>query len=226
MSQVFTRRTGLTLLAAAAAGLPTLAAAQGAPRAGQHYRKLSQRLPASPGKIEVVEFFWYGCPACNAFEAVLQPWVKQLPPTMQFRHSHIGGRAQVKPHQRLFFALQTMGVEHQFRSAIFAAIHQQHQALDKPEDMIKLLQPLGLDVAKFNSTWAALDPKGMGGVRITQADKLAEAYGLDGVPTLGIGGLYTTSPSKASTGEQLNALQGGQRALMVTEYLVNNFGKV
>ena len=90
---------------------------------------------------------------------------------------------------------------------------------------VKLLQPLGLDVAKFNSTWAALDPKAMGGVRITQADKLADAYGLDGVPMLGIGGLYTTSPSKASGGEPLNALQGGQRALMVTEYLVNNFGK-
>ena len=220
----FTRRTGLTMLAAAS--LASLAQAQGTPRVGQHFRKLSQRLPASPGKIEVIEFFWYGCPACNAFEAILQPWAKQLPASVQFRHSHIGGRAQVKPHQRLFFTLQAMGVEHQFRSAIFAAIHQQGRALDKPEEMLKLLQPLGLDAAKFNSTWAALDPKAMGGARIGQADKLAEAYGLDGLPMLGIGGLYTTSPVKATGGEQLNALQGGQRALMVTEYLINNFGKV
>lgn len=222
MSQVFTRRTGLSLLAAA---VPSLTQAQAEPRAGQHFRKLSQRLPQSGGKIELVEFFWYGCPACNAFDPALQAWVKQLPPNVEFRHVHIGGRAQVKPHQRLFFTLQAMGVEHQFRAAIFAAIHQQRQALDQLDDIVKLLQPAGLDVAKFKSTWAAFDPKAFSSARIAQADKLAEAYGLDGVPMLGIGGLYTTSPQKAAGGEPMNAIEGGRRALAVTEYLIRNFGK-
>lgn len=226
-SLVLTRRESLGWLGLAGAGvLPGVANAQAEPKAGQHYRKLRQRLASSGSKIEIVEFFWYGCPACNAFEPTLQPWVKQLPANVEFRHSHIGGRAQMKPHQRLFFTLQAMGVEHQFRAAIFNAMHQQRNPLETPEAMVKLLQPLGLDVTKFNSVWAALDPKAFSGAKIVQADKLAEAYGLDGVPMLGIGGLYTTSPSQAAGGEPMSALEGGRRALAVTEYLVRNFGKV
>lgn len=219
-----TRRDGLLL--AGAALLPGMAVAQGEPKVGQHFRKLRQRLPTSGSKVEVVEFFWYGCPACNAFEPTLQAWLKQLPANVEFRPSHIGGRAQQRPHQRLFFALQAMGVEHQFRPAIFAAMHQQHNPLDTPEVMIKLLQPLGLDVAKFQSIWAALDPKAFSGAKIAQADKLTEAYQLDGVPMLGIGGLYTTSPSQAAGGQPMSAQEGGRRALAVTEFLVRNFGKV
>ncbi|MBH9551585.1 thiol:disulfide interchange protein DsbA/DsbL [Inhella gelatinilytica] len=221
---VLTRREGLALLSAAA--LPGIAVAQGEPKVGRHFRKLRQRLASSGSKIEVVEFFWYGCPACNAFEPTLQAWVKQLPATVEFRHVHIGGRAQQRPHQRLFFTLQAMGVEHQFRSAIFNAMHQQRNPLDTPEAMIKLLQPLGLDGAKFQSMWAALDPKAFSGAKIVQADKLTEAYELDGVPMLGIGGLYTTSPSQAAGGEPMSALEGGRRAVAVTEFLVRNFGKV
>ena len=223
MTHAFTRRTTLSL---AAAALAPAVLAQEQPRAGQHFRKLGKPLASAGGKIELVEFFWYGCPACNAFEPVLQDWVKRLPPNVEFKHSHIGGRAQMRPHQRLFFVLQALGVEHQFRSAIFAAIHQQGQALDTPEAMLKLLQPLGLDAARFKSTWAAFDPKAFSGARIAQADKLAEAYGLDGVPMLGIGGLYTTSPAQAAGGERLNQLEGSRRALAVAEYLIRNLGKV
>ena len=89
--------------------LPGLVLAQGGPIEGRQYQSLSQRLPVVPGKIEVVEFFWYGCPHCYTFEPVLEAWVKQLPPDVAFRRVHVGFRANIKLHQRLFYALEAMG---------------------------------------------------------------------------------------------------------------------
>ena len=72
----FATRVGAAGAAIAALGTGTAARAQGAPVEGTHYVKLSQPLPVTPGKIEVIEFFWYGCPHCNAFEPMLDAWQK------------------------------------------------------------------------------------------------------------------------------------------------------
>jgi protein dithiol oxidoreductase (disulfide-forming) len=215
------RRDSLALMT-----LPLLGAApalaQRLPQEGVHYKKLSSRLPGTPGKIDVLEFFWYGCPVCYAFEPVLDAWVKQLPPTISFRHLHVFFGERTRGHQRLFFTLQAMGVEHQFRVAIFKGIHEQGQSLDTPESAIKLLQPLGLDVAKFNSTWKAFEPKAFSAARVEAANKLASAYGIDGVPSLGVGGQYLTSPAMAATGERLSLPDSGLRALQVVSHLMRS----
>ena len=73
-------------LGGTALGLSGPGAAQGGPVEGTHYVRLNQPLPMpSDGKFEVVEFFWYGCPHCNAFEPALEPWIKQLPADVAFR---------------------------------------------------------------------------------------------------------------------------------------------
>ena len=185
-----------------------------------HYKKLPKRLPGTPGKIDVLEFFWYGCPHCYAFEAVLDEWVKQLPSTIVFRPLHVTFGERTRNHQQLYYTLQAMGVEGQMRMAIFKAIHEQGNMLDTPEAMVKLLQPLGLDAAKFNSTWKAFAPKSFSAARITAANKLTEAYGVDGVPAIGVGGLFLTSPSMASRGERVSEVDSGRRALQVTEMLI------
>ncbi len=214
------RRDSLALMSAPllAAALP--AQAQRQAQEGVHYRKLPKRLPGTPGKIDVLEFFWYGCPACYGFESVLEPWVKRLPPTIAFRPVHVFFRENTRAHQRLCYTLQAMGVEHQFRAAIFKAIHEQRNPMDTPEAMIKLLQPLGLDVAKFNATWKAFEPNAFSAGRITAGNRLVEAYGVDGVPMLGVGGLYLTSPGLAARNERLSLQESGQRALQLVEQLI------
>ncbi len=213
------RRDGLALLATP---LLTATAAQAQFQEGQHYKKLPKRLPGTPGKIDVLEFFWYACPHCYAFESVLGPWIKQLPPTVEFRHVHVFFGERTRNHQLLYYTLQAMGVEAQMRPAVFRAIHEQGNMLDTPEAALKLLQPLGLDAAKFNSTWKSFEPRGFGASRINAANRLTEAYGLDGVPALGIGGLYLTSPALASRGERMPESESGRRALAVADLLIKN----
>jgi thiol:disulfide interchange protein DsbA len=214
------RRHSLSLLTATLAAAAVPAQAQRMPQEGIHYKRLPQRLPGTPGKIDVLEFFWYGCPHCYAFEPLLLPWIKALPANVEFRHVHVDFRANTRNHQRLYYTLQAMGVEHLMRAAIFKAIHEQGNMLETPEAMVKLLQPLGLDPAKFRSTWAALDVKGLHYSRIAAANRLVTAYNLDGVPAIGIGGIFLTSPGMATRGEQMPEVESGRRALILTDILV------
>jgi thiol:disulfide interchange protein DsbA len=215
------RRDSLALLSAPLlAGVAAPALAQIQPQEGVHYKRLPKRLPGTPGKIDVLEFFWYACPHCYAFEPVLEAWVKQLPPTVVFRPLHVFFGERTRNHQRLYYTLQAMGVESRMRPAIFKAIHEQGNMLDTPEAAVKLLQPLGLDVAKFNTTWKAFEPKAFSAARINAANRLAEAYGIDAVPALGIGGLYLTSPSLAARGERISETDSGRRAVMVADALI------
>ena len=92
------------LVGAAALGLPGLAFAQRRPEEGKEYRKLDKAVPveAAAGKIEVIEFFWYSCPHCNAFEPKLVNWIKKLPPDVTVRRVPVAFRDEFVPQQRLF----------------------------------------------------------------------------------------------------------------------------
>lgn len=220
------KRREFTALAAAAGslGLSSLPAlAQGGPQEGRHYQKLGTPLPTQPGaKIEVVEFFWYGCPHCYTFEPTLEAWVKQLPADVTFRKVHVAFRENVKIHQRLFFTLETMGKEAQVRPAIFAAIHRQGLSLDNPKAMAQFLAPLGVDAAKFQETYNSFTVQ----TKCLQATKLQDAYNIDGVPALGIGGRFLTSPSMASFGIRAsNEIELGQRAVQTADFLIQRVRK-
>ena len=217
------RRDSLALLGAGLS-LPAWSQEGGfRPVAGRDYQRLNQPLPRpSQGKLEVVEFFWYGCPHCLMLEGAIHAWVKTLPAHVSFRQVAVPIRGHSLAHQRLFFVLQAMGVEAQFRPAIFKALHAQGLALGKPAEMIQLLQPLGLDAGQFERTWAAFDPKSFSAAQIRAADQLADAYGMDAVPLLGVGGLYTTAPSRF---ERAPAADANRLALQTVDFLIQNFGK-
>ena len=96
---------------AATFGLAAPAAAQGGPVEGTHYVRLAQPLPApGGGKIEVVEFFSYACPHCNAFEPTLEAWIKKLPPDVNFRRAPVPFLQNAENFQKLYFALEAMGL--------------------------------------------------------------------------------------------------------------------
>ncbi|MDC8770261.1 thiol:disulfide interchange protein DsbA/DsbL [Roseateles albus] len=198
-----------------AAGLPNLAMAQGGPVEGKQFQRLSQPLPVAPGKIEVVEFFWYGCPHCYAFEPVVQAWSKQLPADVSFRRVHVGFRANIKLHQRLFFALEAMGKEEELLPRVFSAFHVERLSLDDEKSILDLAARMGLDMAKFTAAFNSFGVQ----TKSAQASKLSEAYRIDGVPALGIGGKFLTSPAMAGIQGQTEA-QHGQQAVAVADYLI------
>jgi thiol:disulfide interchange protein DsbA len=190
---------GLSLVLAQAG-----ARAQGGPVEGQQYVRLSQPEPVLvPGKIEVIEFFWYGCPHCNAFEPMLEAWVKKLPPDVAFRRVPVAFRDEpFTAHQKIFFALEGLGQVDAMQMRVFNAIHNDHQRLDKPAEIAAFAQKNGLDSAKFMDLYNSFAVQS----KVRQAKALAEAYKIDGVPALGVNGQYYTSGSLAGSSERMLAV--------------------
>jgi protein dithiol oxidoreductase (disulfide-forming) len=163
----------------------------------------------------VVEFFWYSCPHCNAFEPTLEAWVKKLPADVAFRRVHVGFRPNFEPQQRLFATLEALGQLEAMHRKVFHAIHQQRQKLDRAEDIFDFIEKSGGDRVKFTEMYNSFGVQ----TKVRQGKQLAEAYKIDGVPALGIHGRFYTSPSLAG-GDNIPELEGGQRALALTEQLV------
>ncbi|MCV2370258.1 thiol:disulfide interchange protein DsbA/DsbL [Paucibacter oligotrophus] len=207
---------GLSAMAGLASSLPGVAIAQGGPIEGKNFLRLAQPLTVPAGKIEVVEFFWYGCPHCFAFEPVVEAWSKALPADVSFRRVHVGFRANIKLHQRLFFALEVMGKEEELRPRVFSAFHVERLNLDDEKSILDLAARMGLDMAKFTAAFNSFGVQ----TKSAQAIKLSEAYRIDGVPALGIAGKFMTSPAMAGVQGQTE-VQHGQRAVAAADYLIN-----
>jgi thiol:disulfide interchange protein DsbA len=205
--------TALLGVSALAVGLP--AAAQGGPVEGTHYVRLGQPLAmtAPAGKIEVVEFFWYGCPHCNAFEPMLEAWTKKLPADVAFRRVPVAFRDEpFGTHQRIYYALETMNQVEAMHRKVFYAIHNDRQKLDKPADIAAFMTKNGVDGAKFVEVMNSFGVQ----TKARQAKQLAEAYKIDGVPALGVQGRFYTSGSLAGSPEQ---------SLRVTDFLIERSRK-
>ena len=188
-----------------------LAQAQGAPKEGTQYVKLSTPapvlLPTPDKKMEVVEFFWYGCPHCYAFEPTLEAWVKKLPADVAFRQVPVGFMAPHQLHQKLFYALEETGQLGAMHRKIFNAIHQQNRRLSTEAEIVAFATEGGVDGAKL-----AASMKSFGvATKANRAKQLADAYKIDGVPALGINGRFYTSASLAGSHE---------RAVAVADYLI------
>ena len=204
----FSRQLAGAGLGLAAAGL---AGAQGGPVEGQHYVKLSTpapvSLPTPDKKVEVVEFFWYGCPHCFRFEPLLDSWAKRLPPDVALRQVPVGFALPHQVHQKLFYALEEMGQLPAMHRRVFSAIQEQNQRLNNEADIVAFVGANGVDRDKFAAAFKSFSVA----TKANRAKQLSEAYKIDGVPALGIHGRFYTSGSLAGSHE---------RALAVTDFLI------
>ena len=173
------------LVAASAFGMTAQAAEP--IEAGKQYIELSNPVPVSqPGKIEVVELFWYGCPHCYAFEPTINPWAEKLPADVNFKRIPAMFGGPWDAHGQLFLTLEAMGVEHKVHAAVFDAIQNQKKHLTKPDEMADFLATQGVDKDKFLATFNSFAIKG----QINQAKELAKKYEITGVPSLVVNGKY------------------------------------
>ena len=197
------------------AALSPSASAQGAPVEGRQYVRLTQPLPISvpPGKIEVVDFFWYGCPHCAAFEPELDAWARKLPEQVVFSRVPVAFRPEpFTTHQRIFYALEALGALETMHRKVFYAIHNERLPLDKPADISAFMAKNGLDAAKFMEAFASFTTQS----KIKRAAALVDGYKIDGVPAIGIHGRYYTSGTLAG---------GNGRSLAVADYLIQRLAK-
>ena len=202
-----------SLAATAALGvsaLPTLAQAQAkAFRSGADYLTIDKPAPteAPVGQVEVVEFFWYNCPHCNAFEPMFDAWAKKVPKDVSVRRAPIAFRPDFEPQQRLYYVLEGMGKVDALHKKVFNAIHVEKLQLSTADQITAWAEKQGIPKAKFVELYNSFSVS----TKARKSTQLQDAYAVDGVPALGINGRYFTSGTQAKTLE---------RALQVTDYLI------
>ena len=185
--------------------------AQGAPVEGQQFVRLQTTatvsLPSPEKKIEVVEFFSYACPHCYAFEPLIEPWAKRLPPDVYFHQVPVGFTAAYQLLQKLFYALEDSGQLTALHRKVFYAIHQQGKHFTSEAEMAAFVTASGGDAAKFSDAYKSFGVA----TKVARAKQLADAYKIDGVPAIGVQGRYYTAASLAGSHE---------RALQVADFLI------
>jgi len=198
------------LAALAGAALPLRVRAQGTqPVEGVDYQTLAKPLSiAGTGKIEVIEFFWYGCPHCFAFEPALDAWLARLPADVHFRRVPVGFDALKQIHQRIFYTWEALGVLDTMHMKTFTRFHVQRKPVNSLGDMVAFAQENGLDTAKVASTWDSFAVD----TRCTAAKRLTDDYDIDQTPEMAIHGRFTAAAQPSA---------GPNSVLVTTDWLVN-----
>ncbi len=198
---------GLAVLFAA-----VLAQAQPAP--GTDYQVLSApQATDAPGRIEVVEFFWYGCPHCYNFEPVLTPWISKLPKDTQFRRVPAIFNDEWAKGARAFYALEAIGEEQRLHKSLFDAVHlNQHLNVANEAALTEWLGKQGVDTKKFAAAYNSFSVES----KVKRAAQLTQAYKIDGVPSMAVNGRYVVSASAANSRE---------RMLTLADYLIERSRK-
>lgn len=174
---------------------------------GTHFLASPVPQPVETGeKIEVREFFWYGCSHCYALEPDIDRWLKRMPKSAKFvRTPAVASRWLV--HAQAYYAFESMGVVEKIHNAFFDALHREDRRLDDEASIAQFVAERGLDPAQFHQAFNSFGV----GFKLGQAKKLNSAYGVHSVPMLIVDGKYVTSPAMAG---------GGETAMQVINFLI------
>jgi thiol:disulfide interchange protein DsbA len=175
--------------------------AQAQPAAGVEYRELSTALPAdSVGKIEVIEFFWYGCPHCYNFEPVLGPWVKKMPRDTQFRRIPAIFNSEWEQGARAYYALEAIGEIPRLHKPLFDAVHQGSRLnVTNEAALTEWLGKQGVDTKKFAAAYRSFSVEG----KVKRAAQLTQAYKIEGVPSMAVNGKYVVITDNIKSFDQM-----------------------
>ena len=170
---------------------------------GKDYKRLDKPVtPDAPaGKVDVIEFFWYSCPHCNVFEPTFDAWAKAAPKDLSIRRVPVAFNASFVPQQKLYYALDGMGKLDAVHTKVFRAIHVEKQKLAKDEEIFAWVAQQGVDAAKFKEIYTSFGVSN----QIRRASQLQDAYGVEGVPSMGVAGKFYTDGTMA--GNMQNVLQ-------------------
>ena len=186
-------------LASPAVTLPT-----GKWTAGTHYRPLvpAQPTDVAPGKVEVIEMFWYACPHCYALDPYLETWRKSKAAYIEFRRVPVTWGEVHRSHARLFYALQALGKEEALHSAVFGEMHDKKNYLfaqgDEKETIsaqVAFAKAHGISESDFMNAYNSFSVQ----TNIQKADDLMRRYKVEGVPLVVINGKYLTDVNMAGT---------------------------
>jgi len=178
-----------------ALGAPSALRAQSL-RPGVDYVVLKPELPVdTPGKIEVVEFFWYGCPHCYGLEPLIEAWLKKLPPDAVFRRIPAVFNPRWAQDAAIFYAFEALGVFDRLHRPLFDSIHGDALRTDKPEALDQWLRKHEVDTKKFGEAVRSFGVQS----KVRRAAQLSVAYRIDGTPAMAVHGRYTVGAEQSRT---------------------------
>jgi thiol:disulfide interchange protein DsbA len=189
-------------------------AQQGGFQEGIEYLSLDKRVPteAGKGKIEVIEFFWYSCPHCNAFEPRFAEWIRKAPKDVEVKRVPVRFRDDFEPQQRMYYVLEALDKVDALHGKLFHAIHVDRQNLTSAQALAQWADKQGIPAAKFQEVYNAFGVVS----KARRATQLQESFKVQGVPALGVAGRFYTDGSLAG---------GMERALQVVDHLIGEVRK-
>jgi thiol:disulfide interchange protein DsbA len=180
---------------------------------GFDYRVLpiAQAIEAK-GKIEVLEFFWYGCPHCHDFEPQLDTWVKRQAKDVSVKKVPVAFRDDLLPHSQLFYALESLGKSN-LHAKVMETMHVGKRKLLTEPEIADWAVSQGIERETFLKAFKSFTVTS----KARAANQIAQAYRIDGVPTVAVHGKYITSPSITAGSKA--------RAIEAMDHLVNKARK-
>jgi thiol:disulfide interchange protein DsbA len=199
------RAAGLVILLGLSASLAS--ASPAVPQNGVDYITLTQPQPVqSTGKkVEVIEFFMYHCPVCNALEPLLEDWIRQQGDRITVRRIHYPLTGQADPEAHLYLTLEALGRLGDMHEKVFKAVHVDHIRLNTDDAIIDWATKNGIDRAQFLDAWNSFGVT----TRLRQLGRIAAQYQVDSAPTLIVDGRYLTTPALES-----GQMQGADRDMV------------
>jgi len=164
-----------------------------APQEGREYIRFKNAIPVETGKkIEVIEFFSYGCPHCGEFEPVLQNWLKALPPDVAFRRVPVMFQDRWVPLAKEYYTLDALGEDGRLSPEMFSAIHGKGASMWNEKTFFDWAVAHGIDRKKVEDMYNSFAISG----KMSRARQLAQAYGVQSVPLIVIDGKFVVSTEK------------------------------
>jgi len=164
------------------------------------YQTLSPAQPTqNQDKIEIIEFFWYGCPHCYSLEPLMDEWLKTKPDNVEFIRQPAVFSSLWGKHAKAYFVAEALGVVDKVHADFFDAIQNKKQKLTSEDQLAKFFVAHGVDETEFRNTFNSF----LIDAQLRQAKSMAPRYGITGVPALIINGKYKTNGPIAKSHENM-----------------------
>ena len=164
---------------------------------GRDYELVKPPQPTESGsKVEVIEFFSYGCPHCAALQAPLKAWLKRKPADVEFKRQPVVFQDNWIPFARIYYTVEAMGVVDKLHHDVFTAVHEQKIRLQDPETLFGWVASKGVDRKKFTDTYNSFSVQS----RASRTLDVIRRYDIQFTPAIVVDGRYLTAPSIYSRG--------------------------
>lgn len=165
---------------------------------GKDYTALNNPQPTeNNGKIEVLEFFWYGCPHCDTLHPYIKGWLKNKPDDVSFRYVPTIFRPNWVSGAKIFYTIEALQATETLHDKVYDAIHRDKIDLNKEDILFDWVEKQGINREKFEKAYHSFSVQN----QVARSTQMSRQYELTGTPSIVVDGKYLTSGSLSGSSE-------------------------